>query len=80
MGSGVLQFAKSMLGQSHVEKVIDIKAHRSGEDYAKLDDAMRRLTEISVVADHFAKQGARMHEAITDEFAERMQQSERGVS
>eukprot|EP00959_Pyramimonas_sp_CCMP1952_P380866 7979834-Pyramimonas_sp.AAC.1 len=71
---GVFGFAQSLPGLAHIKEVRHVKAHRSGEDYANLDAETKRITDGSVVADHYAAEGARRHEAASHELSERLDQ------
>ena len=74
---GVFGFAQSLPGLDHIKAVKHVKSHRSGEEYANLDAEAKRITDGNIVADHYAAEGARRHQAISPEFQERLDQQER---
>ncbi|CAK0879619.1 unnamed protein product, partial [Prorocentrum cordatum] len=65
----VALFAQSLPGFHHLRSVTHVQAHRSGEEYACMDMATRRLTDANVYADVRAKAGAAMHAPISEDFA-----------
>ena len=74
---GVFAFAHGMPGFQHIKDVKHVKSHRSGEEYASMDEKMQRITDGNVFVDRSAQKGAERHRKVEHDFKERMDEAEK---